>query len=97
MCEAVSGMPVYPVRTIGLMTTSQGIPAQPTPLLHTPGPYLTEAQLAARWQVHPGSLANARGRGRNVVPFVKLLGRVRYPLALVEQYEDDLLSVDLAA
>lgn len=59
----------------------------------TPGPYLTENQLAERWQVNPGSLANARGRGRNVVGYIKLLGsRVRYPLVLVEAYEAALLA-----
>lgn len=71
----------------------------PEPAAATPaaGPYLSEQQLAARWQVHPGSLANQRGRGRHVVPFIKLVGRVRYPLAAVEAYERRLLITQVAA
>jgi hypothetical protein len=43
-------------------------------------------------QVHAGSLANARGRGRNVVPFIKPMGRVRYPLVFIEAYEAALMA-----
>jgi hypothetical protein len=60
-----------------------------------PGVFLTERQLAERWQVNPGSLANARGRGRSLVPFVRIMGRIRYPLATIEQFEACL--VDQAA
>ncbi len=80
------------------MTTSQttghhGSPssahqlAAPTPMV---GPFLTEQQLASRWLVNPGSLANQRSRGRNLVPFVRLMGRVRYRLVDVEAYESGL-------
>ena len=92
------------------MTTPRPTPAHQEPIRPTEavsvaaidaaaprGPYLTEQQLADRWQVHPGSLANARGRGRELVPFIKLMGRVRYPLMLVEQYEQALLTTELAA
>jgi hypothetical protein len=51
------------------------------------GILLTEQQLADRWQMNAGSLANSRGRGRNVVPYVRIMSRVRYSLAAVEQYE----------
>lgn len=61
------------------------------------GPYLTEKQLAARWQVNAGSLANARGRGHHAVPFIRIMGRVRYPLAAVEAYERRLLITQVAA
>lgn len=63
------------------MTTSQITEQQSLP------PLLTERELADRWQVHPGSLANARSAGRAPIPFVKLLGRVRYRAADVLAYE----------
>lgn len=54
---------------------------------HASGIFLTEQQLADRWQLNAGSLANSRGRGRNVVPYVRIMSRVRYPLVAIEQYE----------
>lgn len=63
------------------MTTSQITPDHRLP------PLLTERELATRWQVAPGSLANARSAGRSPVPFVKLLGRVRYRREDVLTYE----------
>jgi hypothetical protein len=52
----------------------------PNPVLLTPD------DLASRWQVHPGSLANARSAGVGV-PFIKIGARVRYRLADVEAFE----------
>lgn len=51
--------------------------------------FLTPQQLADRWQLDPGSLANARSRGEGV-PFVKLpSGAVRYRVADVLAAETD--------
>ncbi len=47
---------------------------------------LTPVQLAERWQVHPGSLANERSAGTGL-PFVKIGARVRYRLSDIEAYE----------
>lgn len=53
----------------------------------TAGPdLLTPADLARRWGVAVGTLANLRSAGRGP-GFVKVLSRVRYPLDLVRQYE----------
>lgn len=55
---------------------------------------LTPKQLATRWQVHPGSLANARSRGEGA-PFIRVGGgRVRYPLRAVQEFE---LGIDTPA
>jgi hypothetical protein len=57
---------------------------------------LTESDLASRWRVSKGSLANARSAGRGV-SFVKLSpGRVRYLLSTVEAYELAALVVTAA-
>jgi hypothetical protein len=47
---------------------------------------LTDAQLAARWQLSRGTLANQRSQGRGPAYF-KLAGRVRYRLSDIEAYE----------
>lgn len=47
---------------------------------------LTTRDLAQRWQVNAGSLANDRSAGRGV-PYVKIGGAVRYRLRDVEQFE----------
>ena len=47
---------------------------------------LTANDLARRWQVHMGSLANDRSAGRGV-PYVKIGGVVRYRLSDVEIFE----------
>ena len=47
---------------------------------------LTTRDLAQRWQVHVGSLANDRSAGRGV-PYVKIGGAVRYRLRDVESFE----------
>lgn len=47
---------------------------------------LTTEQLAHRWQVHPGSLANDR-MNRLGCPFVRLGSRVRYRLSDIESFE----------
>lgn len=91
----MSRMSVYPIRNMDCMTTSQAIGHHDSTPRPPAGVFLTERDLAARWQVHPGSLANARGRGRALVPFIRIMNRVRYPLAEVERYEAAL--VDQAA
>ena len=47
---------------------------------------LTTRDLAQRWQVNAGSLANDRSAGRGV-PYVKIGGAVRYRLRDVEVFE----------
>jgi len=47
---------------------------------------LTDAQLAVRWQLSRGTLANQRSQGRGPA-YLKLAGRVRYRLSEVEAYE----------
>lgn len=47
---------------------------------------LTTRDLAQRWQVNAGSLANYRSAGRGV-PYVKIGGAVRYRLRDVEGFE----------
>jgi predicted DNA-binding transcriptional regulator AlpA len=47
---------------------------------------LTDAQLAARWQLSRGTLANQRSQGRGPA-YVKLAGRVRYRRSDIEAYE----------
>ena len=56
---------------------------------------LTAEDLAARWQVSRGSLANERSAGRGA-PFVKLSSRVRYRLADIEAFELAALVVAVA-
>ena len=50
--------------------------------------YLTTDELATRWKgaVTAGTLVNWRSRGRGPA-FVKLGSRVRYPLAMVLEWE----------
>jgi hypothetical protein len=47
---------------------------------------LTDAQLAVRWQLSRGTLANQRSQGRGPA-YLKLAGRVRYRLLDIEAYE----------
>jgi hypothetical protein len=47
---------------------------------------LTDAQLAARWQLSRGTLANQRSQGRGPA-YLKLAGRVRYRRSDIEDYE----------
>lgn len=49
-------------------------------------PLLTDSDLADRWQMSRGTLANTRSRGDDV-PYVKVGGRVRYALDDVLAYE----------
>ena len=49
---------------------------------------LTDAQLAARWQLSGGTLANQRSQGRGPA-YLKLAGRVRYRRSDIEAYEQD--------
>jgi predicted DNA-binding transcriptional regulator AlpA len=49
---------------------------------------LTDAQLAARWQLSRGTLANQRSQGRGPA-YLKLAGRVRYRRSDIEAYEQD--------
>ncbi len=55
---------------------------------------LTTKELAARWSVSPGSLANDRALGRSAVPYVKIGDRVRYRLRDVERFEESALRDD---
>lgn len=47
---------------------------------------LTDGQLAQRWQLARGTLANQRSQGRGP-DYLKICGRVRYRLSDVEAYE----------
>jgi hypothetical protein len=47
---------------------------------------LTDAQLAARWQLSRGTLANQRSQRRGPA-YLKLAGRVRYRLSDIQAYE----------
>ena len=47
---------------------------------------LTDAQLAVRWQLSRGTLANQRSPGRGPA-YLKLAGRVRYRRSDIEAYE----------
>ena len=52
----------------------------------TSSEFLTDQQLAARWQIHRQTLA--RWRKASTGPaYVRIEGNVLYPLAEVEQYE----------
>ena len=48
--------------------------------------FLTDAQLAARWQIHRSTLIRWR-RQEIGPPFVRINTRVLYPISGVEQYE----------
>ena len=48
--------------------------------------FLTDAQLAERWQMSRGTLANQRSQGRGPA-YVKLAGTVRYRESDIEAYE----------
>jgi hypothetical protein len=50
--------------------------------------FLTEEELAARWQLAPKTLRNARIAGR-LVSFVKIGGCVRYRLSEVIAFEEE--------
>ncbi|HEX8508634.1 MAG TPA: helix-turn-helix domain-containing protein [Propionibacteriaceae bacterium] len=47
---------------------------------------LTDAQLAERWQLSRGTLANQRSQGRGPT-YLKIAGRVRYRRSDIESYE----------
>lgn len=54
---------------------------------HSVGPdLLTDAQLAERWQLSRGTLANQRSQGRGPA-YLKIAGRVRYRRSDIEAYE----------
>lgn len=56
--------------------------------------FLSPTQLAERWGVSTGSLANRRSQGEGV-PFVKIGALVRYPLESVLAYEaENTLGLD---
>jgi hypothetical protein len=48
--------------------------------------HLNQVELARRWNVSPRTLENLRWR-RKGPPYLKLVGRIVYPLADVEAYE----------
>lgn len=58
---------------------------------------LTTKELAARWGISPGSLANDRAANRSTLPYVKIGDRVRYRLHDVLRYEERALHSDRAA
>lgn len=52
--------------------------------------YLTTAELAIRWGMNKGSLANARVNDQIAHPgYVRLNGRVLYPVQEVERFESE--------
>lgn len=53
---------------------------------------LTTKELATRWAVSTGSLANDRALGRSAVPYVKIGDRVRYRLSDVARFEEGALQ-----
>jgi hypothetical protein len=57
---------------------------------------LTTKQLAERWGVSAGALANDRFLGRSPVPYVKIGERVRYRLEDVLEFEAGARHIDPA-
>ena len=55
-------------------------------LLMKSSDFLTDVQLAERWQLHRQTLIRWRRAGCGP-DFMRIEGRVLYPLAAVEQYE----------
>lgn len=53
---------------------------------------LTTKELATRWAVSTGSLANDRALGRSAVPYLKIGDRVRYRLSDVVRFEEGALQ-----
>jgi hypothetical protein len=58
---------------------------------------LTTKELATRWGISPGSLANDRAMGRSALPYVKIGDRVRYRLTDVLRFEECALHADRLA
>lgn len=56
------------------------------PLFNADDAFFTSKELAARWKLHPVTLATWRVRGWGP-KFTKLGQRVRYPLAIIEDWE----------
>jgi len=48
--------------------------------------FVTDTQLAERWQMHRKSLIRWRGQGQGP-PFIKINGKILYKMADVEEYE----------
>ena len=61
-------------------------PLQRQRLLMNSSEFLTDLQLAERWQLHRQTLIRWRRAGCGP-DFMRVEGRVLYPLAAVEQYE----------
>jgi len=61
-------------------------PLQRQSLLMNSSDFLTDVQLAERWQLHRQTLIRWRRAGCGP-DFMRVEGRVLYPLAAVEQYE----------
>lgn len=81
--------------TLNSAAPKRALPTTGLALSQRPPVLLTETDLAHRWQVARGSLANDRSANRGV-PFVKLGTRVRYRLSDVEAYEAAALVSPLA-
>jgi hypothetical protein len=54
--------------------------------MQTPADTLTEKQLSARWRITPKCLQARRQRGQGPA-YMKIGNRVRYRLAVIEEYE----------
>jgi predicted site-specific integrase-resolvase len=52
--------------------------------------YLTQTQLAERWQVAESTLERWRSEGVGPI-YMKILGRVRYRLSDIKDFEDESL------
>jgi hypothetical protein len=52
--------------------------------------YLTQTQLAERWQVAEGTLERWRSEGIGPI-YLKMMGRVRYRLSDITDFEEDSL------
>jgi hypothetical protein len=75
-----------PLRDASRKRVARG-PSGVSPDAASPEPdLLTDAQLAVRWQLSRGTLANQRSQGRGPA-HLKLAGRVRYRRSDIEAYE----------
>jgi hypothetical protein len=58
--------------------------------------FMNERQLAERWGVSMGTLANLRS-AKSGPPYIKINKSVRYPVAAIEEYEQAQLRNAVAA
>ena len=50
-------------------------------------PHLTTEELAARWQVHAGTIRTGRSNNTLPLPFIRIGGSIRYRIEDVIEYE----------